>query len=201
VLEQQNRILYTLFQQEPYLYNICVFCASSDTVSPSYHQAGTAFGYALAGHDCRLIFGGGSVGLMGTVAKAVKEKNGYVYGVIPSDLRGSEGRFSLCDRLILTDSLAERKKHMIDRADGFAVLPGGYGTLDEAFEVLTLRRHGLVHRPVVFLNTDGIFDSLIDFFERLNKEGFMQAAFMDEVRVTSDPEEAVVYLIDKGERI
>ncbi len=181
--------------------HICVFCASSDTIPPSYHEAGKAFGRALVAHDCRLIFGGGCVGLMGTVAKAVKEKNGYVYGVIPSHLRGSEGRFPLCDRLILTDSLAERKKHMIDRADGFAVLPGGYGTLDEAFEVLTLRRHGLIHHPVVFLNTDGIFDSLIDFLERLDKEGFLQTAFIDEVRVTSDPEEAVAYLIDKGERI
>ena len=94
----------------------------------------------------------------GPLAKAVKERGGRVYGVIPSCLRSGEGRFSLCDTLVLTGTLAERKKHMMDIAEGFAVLPGGYGTLDEAFEVLTLRRHGVISQPVVFLNTNGFFD-------------------------------------------
>ena len=135
---------------------------------------------------------------MGTLAKAVKESGGRVYGVIPTYLRSGEGRFSLCDTLVLTGTLSERKKHMMDAADGFAVLPGGYGTLDEAFEVLTLRRHKLIERPVVFLNTGGFFDPLLEFLENISREGFISNPVARDIYVTGTPEEAAAYLAKPG---
>lgn len=174
--------------------NICVFCASSEQIPGIYHQAARDFGLELARRGCGLVFGGGSVGLMGTLAKAVRAGGGRVYGVIPSYLREGEDRFSQCDELVLTETLAERKQHMIENSQGFAVLPGGYGTLDEAFEVLTMRRHGRLPEPVVFLNTGGFFDSLLAFLERLMAEGFLQTPFSKDVRVTADPAEAAAFL-------
>ena len=98
----------------PALKNICVFCASSEQIPEEYHQAAKTFGRELAGLGCGLIFGGGSVGLMGTLAKTMKAEGARVCGIIPGYLREGEGRFSLCDELILTKTLAERKHYMID---------------------------------------------------------------------------------------
>ncbi|MBN2049845.1 MAG: TIGR00730 family Rossman fold protein [Spirochaetales bacterium] len=173
---------------------ICVFCASSDHISSLYRTACSDFGRLLAREGLNLIFGGGAVGLMGALAEAVKKHGGSVYGVIPSSLREGEGRYPRCDKLLLTETLAERKALMIAEADGFAVLPGGYGTLDEAFEILTLQRHGKLNCPVVFLNTGGVYDALVTLLQRLHRDGFLEHPHTRDFFIASDPEEAVAFL-------
>lgn len=180
---------------------ICVFCASSEQIDRVYFREAEVFGHTLAEAGCGLIFGGGSVGLMGTLARAVKEAGGRVYGVIPGYLRSGEGRFPHCDEFRITETLTERKNHMIESADGFAILPGGYGTLDEAFEILTLRRHGRLPQPVVLLNTAGFFDSLLVFLRHAESEGFLLGSLVDDIFTTSDPREAASYLAGPKETI
>ena len=177
---------------------ICVFCASSAHVPSPYHEAAASFGRAMADRNYELVFGGGGIGLMGTLAKAVKEHGGSVYGVIPAYLRTVEDRFDDCDTLVITETLAERKRHMMDISDGFAVLPGGYGTLDETFEILTLKRHGRMTCPVVLLNTDGFFDLLIRFLERLSEEGFLSDHVNRDIILAADPVSAVGNFAEPG---
>ena len=140
--------------------SICVLCGSGEGKSPTYREAAVAFGREMASRDIRLVFGGGSIGLMGAIADAVIDAGGQAIGVIPDFLiRYEVGHKRLSD-LVVTESMHERKRRMFEMADGFVVLPGGLGTLDETFEIVTWKQLRLHAAPIVILDVDGYWAPL-----------------------------------------
>ena len=142
--------------------SICVYCGSSDDIDPAYRQAAKDLGKAIAEHGDQLVYGGGSVGLMGDCARAVHEHGGKVVGVIPESLSTVEIAYHNADELIVTKTMRERKQIMDDRADAFVVLPGGFGTLEELAEILVLKILNYTDRPLIVVNPDGFYDPLIE---------------------------------------
>lgn len=174
------------------MHTVTVYCSSSDRIDPEYFEAAEVVGQTLAHHGVRLVFGGGAVGLMGALARAVHAKNGHVTGVIPHALKKIEGiAYAASDELVLTDTMRARKGIMYDRANAFLVLPGGYGTLEEFLEVVTLKQLGYHDRRIVLLNTAGYFDSLIGFFAEMDEAGFVRPREEPLFSVISDPTDVV----------
>ncbi len=152
--------------------NICVFCGSSPGRRPEFADAADAVGALLAADGHTLVYGGGRVGLMGVVADAALEAGGDVVGVITDQLQTLEVGHTGLTELHVTDSMHERKATMAALADGVIVLPGGFGTLDEMFEILTWNQLGLVASPVVLLDVDGYFADLFRFVDEVVRSGF-----------------------------
>ena len=155
--------------------NICIYCGSSNRVAESYQTCATQTGIWLAESNRRLIYGGGRTGLMGLAADAVLSRGGEVFGIIPSFLKDKELAHEDITRLETVQTMHERKQRMAELADAFLVLPGGFGTLDEAMEILTWKQIGLHDSPVLFLNAEGFWDSVLDAFNALVREGFARA--------------------------
>jgi uncharacterized protein (TIGR00730 family) len=151
---------------------LCVYCSSSRHLAPSYYETAAAVGRDLAERGWGLIYGGGRVGLMGSLARGVKEAGGPVVGIIPEFMKVRELEFREADELVTVTTMAERKQAMIARADGFLALPGGIGTLEEIAEVLTLRYLGQTDKPAVFFNEGGYYEDLLRFFDRMTREKF-----------------------------
>lgn len=162
---------------------LCVYCASSDRIDPKYMQAGTELGHELVARGWGLVYGGGKTGLMGAVARAVKAKGGRVVGVIPEFMKSRELAYDEADELVTVVTLRERKLLMEGRADAFVALPGGFGTLEEIMEILTLRQLDVVKKPCVFLNQDGFYDDLLRLFERMLADRFFKPSNMELFRV------------------
>ena len=146
-----------------------VFCASSQKMDPFFYQQAEQVGHLLATLRLDLVYGGGRVGMMGATAQAVHASGGRVVGVIPEMLMAREVAYREADELIVTEGMMQRKQVMIDRSDAFLVLPGGYGTLDEALEVITLRQLGINDKAVIFLNSRGYFDGFFAFAEQMRQ--------------------------------
>lgn len=171
---------------------VTVFCSSSDRIDGEFVEMADAVGQTLAVHGIGLVFGGGAVGLMGTLARAVHARRGHVTGVIPHALKKIEGiAYSASDELVLTDTMRERKGIMYERADVFLVMPGGYGTLEEFLEVVTLKQLGYHDRRIVLLNMAGYFDSLIGFFAEMDEAGFVRERPEPLFDVISDPGDVI----------
>jgi uncharacterized protein (TIGR00730 family) len=151
---------------------LCVYCSSSRELAPKYHDEARAVGRSMVEHGWGLVYGGGSIGLMGTVARSVKAAGGTVVGVIPDFMVERELEFREADELLTVKTMAERKQAMIARADAFLALPGGIGTLEEISEVLALRVLAQIHQPAVFYNQAGFYDELFRFFDRMTRERF-----------------------------
>jgi hypothetical protein len=151
---------------------VTVYCGSSDEVPAFYLDAARSMGRAIAGRSLQLVYGGGSTGLMAAVADAVLEAGGEVIGVLPHRFNKPELAHGSLTRLELVDGMHPRKARMAELADGFVALPGGLGTMDELFEVLTWAQIGLHSKPVGLLNVQGYYDHLLKFLEHANKEGF-----------------------------
>ena len=140
--------------------SLCVYCGSSRRGAPSHHDAARQLGEALATNGIRLVYGGGRVGLMGIVADTVLRHGGEVVGVIPKFLEDLEVGHSECTEMHVTSNMHDRKLKMAMLSDAFAVLPGGFGTLDETFEILTWKQLELHDKPIVLVNIDGFWDQL-----------------------------------------
>lgn len=151
---------------------VCVFCGSSDQVDPKYIQAARSLGEVMAARGFKLIFGGGSTGLMGAVADAVLDAGGEVTGVLPMHFNKPELAHQRLTKLELVDGMHARKARMAELADAFVAAPGGFGTLEEVFEALTWAQIGLHTKPVGFLNSFGYYDHLLKFMEHANEQGF-----------------------------
>ncbi|WP_339106950.1 TIGR00730 family Rossman fold protein [Thioclava sp. GXIMD4216] len=152
--------------------SVCVFCGSRLGAQPSYEQAATETGRMLAHRGWRLVYGAGDVGLMGAVARATQQAQGETFGVIPEHLFSREvGKRDLTS-YIVTETMHERKKVMFMNSDAIVLLPGGAGSLDEIFEVLTWRQIGLHKKPIFILNTDGYWEPLRRLIEQVIIEGF-----------------------------
>jgi hypothetical protein len=154
--------------------SICVYCGSSEDIDPAYRQAAKKLGKLIGEQGDQLVYGGGSVGLMGDCARAVHEHGGKVVGVIPESLSTVEIAYHNADELIVTDTMRERKQIMDDRADAFVVLPGGFGTLEELAEILVLKILKYTDRPLIIVNPDGFYDPLIELFNHFVEHKFAQ---------------------------
>jgi len=174
--------------------NIGVFAASSEAIDNAYRLAARDLGAAIGQRGLTLVYGGGNIGLMGVCARAVRENGGRVVGVIPERLVDLELAWTEADELVKTRDLRDRKAVMESRSDGFIVLPGGPGTLDELFEVLTLKQLGYFDKPVVLLNVEGFFDPLLAFIGGIAALGFMRQSALDLFGVTFSAEAALDYV-------
>lgn len=172
---------------------VCVYCSSSDAVSPLYFQAAEALGAGIAARGCDLVYGGANLGLMGALARAATAAGGRVIGVIPGALRERGLAYEEADELIITRDLRERKAIMEQRADAFVALPGGFGTLEELLEMLTLRQLRMHDKALVLLNVRGFYDPLAALFEQLYRERFAKP-FRDLYHVAPTAEAALAYL-------
>jgi len=152
---------------------LCVYCSSSDRLDRKYYDAAAHLGREMVAQDWGLVYGGGKTGLMGTTARAVKQSGGRVVGVIPEFMKARELAYSGADELISVMTMRERKLLMETRADAFLALPGGWGTLEETLEILTLAHLDALQKPVVIFNQDGFYDELLALFARIVREGFM----------------------------
>ncbi len=154
---------------------ICVYCGSNAGSKPVYTERAMALGDRIAKEGLSLVYGGGNVGLMGVVADAVLQAGGEVIGVIPQQLVDWEVAHRGVTRLEVVNSMHERKARMFDLSDAFVALPGGFGTLDEMFEMLTWRQLGLGDKPCAFLDVDGFYAPLMQMLDRMVAERFLHA--------------------------
>lgn len=161
------------------LRSVCVFCGSRPGVHPAYAQAARETGALIAAEGWRLVYGAGDVGLMGEVARAAQASGGRTMGVIPTHLMGREQGKRDLGQLVITEDMHERKKVMFMNSDAIVVLPGGAGSLDEFFEVLTWRQIGLHRKPILLLDTDGYWQPLIALMRHVIAQGFAEAAILD----------------------
>lgn len=173
---------------------ICVFCSSSAAVPPAYFEAARTLGALLAQRRCTLVYGGASVGLMGALATSVHQHGGTVVGIIPESMQSKGIAYETADELVVTPDLRTRKALMTARADAFVALPGGFGTLEEVLETLTLKQLGLHAKPIVFVNTRGFYDPLLDLFEHLYRDRFAKPDCRRLYHVATDAADAFAYL-------
>jgi uncharacterized protein (TIGR00730 family) len=155
---------------------LCVYCGSSPGTDPAFTDAARAFGKILAENDIRLIYGGGSVGLMGTLARAVLDHGGEATGIIPEFLTQRERPRRLAQEMIVTPDMHARKRTMFERADGFVALPGGLGTLEEVVEQLTWAQLGRHKKPILIANINGYWDPLLTLVDHMRAVEFVPSA-------------------------
>lgn len=167
--------------------SVAVFCGSSMGASPSYKEGAIELGQELAKQGITLIYGGASVGIMGTVADAVLESGGKVIGVLPKMLEDREIAHRGLTELIVVNSMHERKTKMSELAEGFIALPGGPGTMEEFFEIFTWAQLGLHGKPCGILNINGYFDLMLQFFRHMNEQQFLQDKYASMVLADTDP--------------
>lgn len=152
--------------------NVCVYCGSSNHVDEEYKSVAHAVGTLLAQNNMNIIYGGGHVGLMGILADAALASGGSVIGIIPEYLHSRESQHNGLTELHVVSCMHERKKMMEDRSDAFLVLPGGFGTLDEVFEILTWKELGLHNKNVVIYNQNGFWDPMLSLIKHVIRNGF-----------------------------
>lgn len=165
---------------------ICVFCGSSVGAKKEYGQAAMEMGRFLARRKIGLVYGGGRVGMMGKMAQACLEAGGEVIGVIPRQLYDRELGYSGITKLHVVESMHERKAMMAELSDGFIALPGGLGTVEEFFEVLSWAQLGIHSKPCGLLNIDGFFDKLTDFISHAVEQDFVEAVYRNMILVDAN---------------
>lgn len=154
------------------IQSVCVYCGSSNKIDETYKQVAIDVGKALAQHKLRLVYGGGHVGLMGLVADSALQSGGEVVGIIPEHIRAHEMQHLGLTELHVVDNMHTRKNMMVEKADAFVALPGGFGTLDELFEILTWKQLGLHTKPILIYNVNGFWDPLVDMINKIIEQNF-----------------------------
>lgn len=160
--------------------SICVYCGAGSGTDPAHLAAATALGHSLADQNIRLIYGGGTIGMMGAISAAVQERNGKVTGIIPRfllDMEATHEELERLDELILTEDMHERKRTMFDKADAFIALPGGIGTLEELVEQLTWAQLGRHKKPVLLANINSFWQPLIELIDHMQAESYIRKGF------------------------
>lgn len=171
--------------------SLCVYCGSSGRGRPSHHNAATSLGETLAEAGVRLVYGGGRIGLMGLVADAVLEGGGEVVGIIPRFLDQVEVGHSGVSQFIVTENMHDRKEKMAQMSDGFVILPGGLGTLDETFEILTWKQLQLHDKPVVIVDVDGYWKPLVELIDNMIAENYARPENRELFRVVGSVDEVL----------
>ncbi|WP_415403467.1 TIGR00730 family Rossman fold protein [Tateyamaria sp. SN3-11] len=178
--------------------SVCVYCGSRPGGDPAYMADAEGLGRGIAARGWRLVYGAGDVGLMGGVARATQTAGGNTFGVIPKHLVDWEVGKTDLTRYVVTETMHERKKVMFMNCDAVVVLPGGAGSLDELFEVLTWRQLGLHEKPVVLINTNGYWDPLLTLLDHVVSNGFADATLLDYFVSVPDAEGALAALERTG---
>lgn len=182
-----------------HIRSLCVLCGSREGFDPVHREAASRLGELIAERNMRLVYGAGSIGLMGVIADAVLSAGGEVVGVIPDFLiRYEVGHRQLTD-LVVTDSMHDRKRRMFEMADAFVVLPGGLGTLDETFELITWRQLRLHDSPIVILDVAGYWKPLLRLIDMVMATGFADPATAGLFTVARSPEEVLQQLADAAQ--
>ncbi|HIC02576.1 TPA: TIGR00730 family Rossman fold protein [Candidatus Poribacteria bacterium] len=170
------------------LETICVYCGSSSGLQPEYMEAAKSLGEIIAIRRLSLVYGGSNIGLMGIVANAVLENGGKVVGVIPN-LFAEKIVHRKLTRIYQVGSMHERKHKMFELSDGFIALPGGLGTVEEILEIWGWAQLGIHQKPCGFLNTNGYYNKLLEFFDHATSQGFFKPQYRNIIRVVNKPEE------------
>ncbi|MBQ1235372.1 MAG: TIGR00730 family Rossman fold protein [Oscillospiraceae bacterium] len=181
--------------------NICVFCASSSSIAPEFFDAAKELGTLIAKNGHTLVYGGGSGGLMGAVANGALDNGGHVIGVAPKFFDEPGVLLKDSCEFIFTETMSERKDIMIDMADAFICLPGGIGTFEEFFEVLTLKQLGQHAKSISLLNTRDYYDDFNSMMAVTAKRGFMSMACLDLYKLCHSPAEAIAHCLEVEENI
>ena len=176
--------------------SVCVYCGASNGVDEIHIDLAKNLGECLAENSCRLVYGGGSTGLMGACANATHESGGQVFGVITEFLRDQEVLFEQIPHEIV-ETMRQRKDRLIDESDGFIVLPGGVGTLEEMTEVLSWIRLEIIDKPIVLLDPTGFWNPLLELIDNMVEKGFCPAFARKRLVEVSTPDEAVSYLVSE----
>jgi uncharacterized protein (TIGR00730 family) len=169
------------------LRRVCVYCGSSNHIDPLYREAARQMAQALVDRNIDLVFGGGRVGLMGEIADAVLAAGGQVFGVIPQKLLALEVGHERCTELFVVDGMHSRKLMMSQLSDAFIAMPGGFGTMEELFEVTTWTQLEYQHKPVGVLNVANYYDPLMAWIHHANREGFVRDLHRNLILDESDP--------------
>ena len=174
--------------------SLAVFCGSKNGNNPMFIEQAKALGHALASKKITLIYGGGNKGIMGTVSNAVLEKGGKVIGVIPEILKDREHSHEGITELIIVDNMHTRKSMLYEKCDAAIILPGGYGTMDEFFEMLTWNQLSIHDKKIFILNTAGFYYHLLAFAQTMQNEGFLYDKIEDKLVVLNQAAEILQYL-------
>ncbi len=181
--------------------SICVYCASGPGNNPAFVEAATAFGRILAENGIRLVYGGGSVGLMGALAESVLDHGGAVTGVIPDFLVNREHMLVRVQERIVTRDMHERKRVMFERADAFVALPGGVGTLEELIEQLTWAQLGRHKKPILILNSERFWDPLCALLDHMERLEFIRAGLSVNLLVAERVDEILPKLFEAARAV
>ncbi len=180
--------------------SICVFCGAGKARNPIYNDRARELGNLIAERNLRLVYGGASVGLMGTVADGVLEKGGDVYGILPDFLFKKEVGHTRIQKLEIVDSMHIRKQKMYESSDAFIILPGGIGTLDEFFEVFTWSQLELHNKPIGLYNINNYFNKLLNFISETIAEGFFSEDILKKLYISTHGEELLDTLTELPEK-
>ncbi|RWG85330.1 TIGR00730 family Rossman fold protein [Mesorhizobium sp. M1C.F.Ca.ET.193.01.1.1] len=184
--------------------SVCVYCGSSPGRDEAYIKAGHLLGRSLAKSGLRLIYGGGTKGIMGAVAEGALKAGGKVTGIIPRFLinkEATETALDKLDELLITDNMHERKHRMFEKSDAFVALPGGIGTVEEIVEIMTWAQLGHHRKPIVFANIKGFWDPMLALIEHMSEEGFIHTAHRVKPLVVSDPDAIVAAIMVAGSSV
>jgi len=177
------------------IQSLAVFCGSKNGNNPLFAQHATDLGKLMAQHNIKLIYGGGSAGIMGNIADSVMANGGNVTGVIPKILLEWEVQHSGITELIIADDMHVRKRTIYSLSDAAVILPGGFGTLDELFEIVTWNQLTIHSKEIYIINTGGFYDYLLQHIELMKKEGFLYDEAAKRITVVNDPFELFTYLV------
>jgi uncharacterized protein (TIGR00730 family) len=180
--------------------SVCVFCGAGKARNPVYNDRAKELGNLIAERNLRLVYGGASVGLMGTVADGVLEKGGDVYGILPDFLFKKEVGHTGIQKLEIVDSMHIRKQKMYESSDAFIILPGGIGTLDEFFEVFTWSQLELHNKPIGLYNINNYFNKLLNFISETIAEGFFSEDILKKLNISTHGEELLDTLTELSEK-
>jgi uncharacterized protein (TIGR00730 family) len=184
--------------------SVCVYCGSSPGRDETYVKAGHLLGRSLARSGLRLIYGGGTKGIMGAVAEGALKAGGKVTGIIPRFLINREATETALDRLdelVITENMHERKHRMFEKSDAFVALPGGIGTVEEIVEIMTWAQLGHHRKPIVFGNIGGFWDPMLALLDHMTAEGFIHTAQRVKPLVVNDPEAIVAAIMVAGSSV
>ncbi|WP_199535557.1 TIGR00730 family Rossman fold protein [Rhodohalobacter sp. SW132] len=170
---------------------ICVYCGSSPGINSNILSAAKHFGAELASRDIELVYGGSSLGVMGTLADSVMQNGGRVTGVIPGNLFSKEVAHTGITELITVSDMHERKSKMADLASAFVAMPGGFGTMEELFEIITWNQIGIIQKPITLFNIDGFYDPLQFMIQKAAKAGFIRKKNLDILKEATTVEECI----------
>ena len=184
--------------------SVCVYCGSSPGRDDIYAKAGHLLGRSLAKSGLRLVYGGGTKGIMGAVAEGALKAGGKVTGIIPRFLINKEATETALDRLdelVITDNMHERKHKMFEKSDAFVALPGGIGTVEEIVEIMTWGQLGHHRKPIVFANVKGFWNPMLALIDHMSSEGFIHTAQRVKPLVVNDPEAIVAAIMVAGSSV